>query len=100
MHTSSTRPFDFADGKPDNQYVFKALGLPLNSLCSFVNSTHDILAGNTAVAAGGAIFATDNSSLNISCSDQAAADPVYGCSGWSGNEIISLPVLALDRLVG
>ena len=76
-----------ADGKPDNLYVFKALDLPLNTLCSALNSTYDMLIHNTAAAAGGAIFSTDMDSMSVMCPSGESMQSAHGCDAWLDNDL-------------
>ncbi len=64
---------------------------PLADNCSVVRSIGgtNVLVDNHADVAGGAVFATDKASLNMTCSNGLPLDFVAGCPSpaWSGNTV-------------
>ena len=76
-----------ADGMPENEYVFTALGLPDDGTCSVITSVNDFLINNSAALTGGAIYSTHVPSLNVTCPSGQQIDPVHGCASWAGNQV-------------
>ena len=77
----------YADGMPDNEYVFTLLDLPDDGTCSVITSINDSLINNSAALTGGAIYSTHVPSLNVTCPSGQQLDPVHGCASWTGNQV-------------
>ena len=78
-----------AGGQPDNAYMWQEFEPPVGACPCLVRSVGDSFVGNQASIAGGAVYATDMASLQISCSSGLSSNNVTGCSSpaWDGNAV-------------
>lgn len=81
-----------AGGPPENAYMWAEFEPPVEE-CSVVRSVGDSFVDNQAAVAGGAVYATDMASLNMTCSSGLPRDNVTGCPAWTGNTVLSSPTV-------
>ncbi len=72
-------------------YMWAYLEPPISDSCSAVRSIGltNVMDDNHADVAGGAVYATDMASLNLTCSSGLPGDDATGCPSpdWSGNTV-------------
>ena len=82
----------YAGGQPDNAYMWQEFEPPVGACPCLVRSVRDSFVGNQASVAGGAVYATDMATLQMSCSSGLPINNVTGCSSpaWDGNAVQAL----------
>jgi len=82
----------YAGGQPDNAYMWQEFEPPVGACPCLVRSVGDTFVGNQASVAGGAVYATDMASLQMSCSFGLPSNNVTGCSSpaWDDNAVQAL----------
>ncbi len=72
-------------------YMWAEFEPPISDSCSAVRSIGrtNVFVDNHADIAGGAVYATDTASLNLTCSKGLPWNDTTGCPGpaWSGNTV-------------
>lgn len=66
--------------------------------CSHLNSASNVMRKNHANVAGGAIYATNKTTLNMTCDGDAPSLLRDGCSAWSDNTVLPAADCAHDPL--
>ncbi|DBA86046.1 TPA: hypothetical protein ACH3X1_005573 [Trebouxia sp. C0004] len=79
-------------GQPDNAYMWQEFEPPVGACPCLVRSVGDSFVGNQASVAGGAVYATDMATLQMSCSSGLPSNNITGCSkpAWDDNAVQAL----------
>ena len=66
--------------------------------CSHLNSASNVMRKNHANVAGGAIYATNKTTLTVMCDGDAPTPLRQGCLAWSDNTVLPATDCAHDQL--